>query len=155
MLELAVLACAVFAIFVVVPLATTIATVPVTCTVVVLVVAEFVAFVLGFPTLALAFAAISLFDLLHKCGVQTLTFFVAVLESIRIFLFIQTAITSVPTTDAVIVGVVTSFILDPVHLDMLLGCTRLHVRTRSLATAHAAYVLFTDALVIAVMARLG
>lgn len=52
-------------------------------------------------------------------------------------------------------GVVTRFVFDPVHLDSLLGSTRLHVRTRSFATAHAACVLFTDAFVFAVMARLG
>ena len=72
-LELAVQALAVFAIFVVVPLTTTIATVPVTRTIVVLVVAVFIAFILRFPTLALAYAAISFFDFLHKCRVQTST----------------------------------------------------------------------------------
>jgi len=148
--EFAVLAFAIFAKFVVVVPAA-IATIPVTRTVVIIVIAVTVACVNGFCTFTIAFGAtITLGGYFLNCGILAFTLFAEL-----VIFAIATAVAFVPATFAVVVSVITGPVPNPGELHSLLCFTRSVVGARPLAAANTTCILFANAFALAVVTFLG
>ena len=139
-----------FAVFVVVVSTTAISTIPVTSTIVVFVVAVFITLVCRFCTFARAFAARTFLFYFLKVGILAFAFYTEF-----VFVSFATAIAAVPTTDTIVVDIVTGLVFDPVQLHAWFFTARFHVGTGTLAATNATFVFFAKAFTFAIRTRLG